>query len=204
MTRKALSVYMSATCALMIVAPGRLVCGIILALEIIILMFAGTMLRALCRKIKINDISNTIILTGIIFLTILIKQILMIVMPVISLQLSFVLFIPAISTFTTVFLLDENEYKLKHELKINMVPATFFACYSIIFSLIRDILGFGTITIPCYKQQLEYVLFDPERVSAFTFFGTIPGALILSALFLAMYLTAEKRFNIIKKAGIIK
>lgn len=204
MTRKALSVYMSATCALMIVAPGRLVCGIILALEIIILMMAGTLVRAMCRKFNIGKIANTVILASIVFTTIVIKQLLMMFMPINALQMNFIIFIPTISTFTTVFLLDENTYTLKEELKLNITPSLFFAFYSIIFSLIRDIIGYGTITLPYYKDQLEITIFNIDRVSILTFFATVPGALILSSLILASYLTAEKRFNIIKKAGILK
>lgn len=204
MTRKALSVYMAATCAMMVVAPGRLACGIILAIEICILLFSGTLFRALCRKFKIQSIQQPVVLSSIVFMTIIIRQLIMLFMPLMAMQLGFVIYLPAISTFTTVFLLDEKNYSLPEELKLNMIPALFFAGYCVIVSFIRDILGFGTITLPSAGNQFEYVVFSPDRVSGLTFFATIPGALIMSSLLLAAYLTAEKRFNIIKKAGLDK
>ena len=107
MTRKAISIYMAATCAIVIVAPGRFVCGIVIAIELICLMLFGLLLKSLLKKMNLEKIEQVLILSFVIFFTVFFKQILVQIMPVIALQLSFVIFLPSISTFTTVFLLED-------------------------------------------------------------------------------------------------
>ena len=52
--------------------------------------------------------------------------------------------------------------------------------------------------------MIEIVVFPEWYSAAGTFFATIPGALVLSALFLSLFLAMEEKFKIIVKAGIDK
>lgn len=200
MTRKAISIYMAATCAIVIVAPGRFVCGILIAAELLILMLFGLLFKSFIKKIKIEKMEQPVMLCFVIFATIFCKRLIALFMPEVALQLGFVLFLPSISTFTTVFLLEETDMSLKESLKKDMPAAVLFAAYILLVSLIRDIIGFGTITLPASGHQLEFVLFSENRISSATFIATIPGSLILNALLLSAYLFVEKKMNIIKKA----
>ncbi len=200
MTRKAISIYMAATCAIVIVAPGRFVCGILIAAELLILMLFGLLFKSFIKKIKIEKMEQPVMLCFVIFATIFCKRLIALFMPEVALQLGFVLFLPSISTFTTVFLLEETDMSLKESLKKDMPAAVLFAAYILLVSLIRDIIGFGTITLPSSGHQLEFVLFSENRISSATFIATIPGSLILNALLLSAYLFVEKKMNIIKKA----
>lgn len=202
MTRRAISIYMAATCAIVIVCPGRFVCGLVIALELCFLMLFGLLFRALLSKLKIENMMQSSMLVFIVFLTLLIKQILSLTMPELALQMSFIIFLPSISTFTTVFLLEDDIPAVKEIIKTDMVSAGLFACYVLLISLFRDICGFGTITLPNYGRQIEIVLFNSNNVSALTFFATIPGAITLTALFLSGFIFVENKFNIIKKAGL--
>ncbi len=201
MTRKAISIYMAATCAIVIVSPGRFVCGMVIALELICLMLFGLLLKALLKKMNIEKVEQTLILSFVIFFTVFYKQLLVQVMPVIALQLSFVIFLPSISTFTTVFLLEQKEMTLKESLLKNMPVALGFASYILVVSLLRDVVGFGTITLPAFGEHFEAVIFSADRISFATFFATIPGSLVLNALLLSLYLCIEKKLQIVKKAG---
>ena len=202
MTRKAISIYMAATCAIVIVCPGRLVCGIVIALELCILMLFGLLFRTLLSKLRMENMMQSTMLVFVVFLTLLYKQILCLLMPELALQMSFIIFLPSISTFTTVFLLEEDVPSMSVIIKNDMVSAGLFACYVIVISLIRDVLGFGTLTLPYYGKQIELVLFKSENISALTFLATIPGAIVLTALFLSGFIYVEKKFNIIRKAGV--
>ena len=197
MTRKAISIYMAATCAIVIVAPGRFVCGIVIAVELICLMLFGLLLKSLLKKMNLEKTEQAIMLCFVIFFTVFYKQILIQIMP----QLSFVIFLPSISTFTTVFLLEENDMTLKESLLKNMPVALGFASYLLVVSLLRDIAGFGTITLPALGEHFETVIFSTEKISFLTFFATIPGSLVLTALLLSLYLCIEKKLQIVKKAG---
>ena len=201
MTRKAISIYMAATCAIVIVAPGRFVCGIVIAIELICLMLLGLLLKSLLKKMNLEKIEQVLILSFVIFFTVFFKQILVQIMPVIALQLSFVIFLPSISTFTTVFLLEDNNMTLKESLSKNMPVALGFASYILFVSLLRDIIGFCTITLPAAGGHFEAVIFSESRISFATFFATIPGSLVLNALLLSLYLCIEKKLQIVKKAG---
>lgn len=201
MTRKAISIYMAATCAIVIVAPGRFVCGIVIAIELICLMLFGLLLKSLLKKMNLEKIEQVLILSFVIFFTVFFKQILAQIMPVIALQLSFVIFLPSISTFTTVFLLEDSNMTLKESLSKNMPVALGFASYILFVSLLRDIIGFGTITLPAAGGHFEAVIFSENRISFATFFATIPGSLVLNALLLSLYLCIEKKLQIVKKAG---
>lgn len=202
MTRRAISIYMAATCAIVIVCPGRLVCGVVIALELCILMLFGLLFRALLSKFNLENMMQSSMLVFIVFLTILYKQLLILLMPELALQLSFVLYLPSISTFTTVFLMEKEIPSIKELLKKDLVSAGMFAFYVMAVSFVRDIFGYGTISLPAYGRQFELVLFNPERISSLSFLATIPGALILTALFLSGFLFMENKFNILKKAGI--
>lgn len=201
MTRKAISIYMAATCAIVIVAPGRFVCGIVLAVELVCLMLFGLLFKSLFRKMNLEKITQAAMLCFVIFFAIFYKLLLVQIMPVIALQLSFVIFLPPISTFTTVFLLEEKDMALKESLMKNMPVAAGFASYLLVVSLLRDVVGFGTITLPSVGEHFEAVLFSADKISFGTFFATIPGSLVLNALLLSLYLCIEKKLQIVKKAG---
>lgn len=202
MTRRAISIYMAATCAIVIVCPGRLVCGIVIAVELCLLMLFGLLFRAFLSKIKMENMIQSTMLVFIVFLTALFKQFLILIMPELALQLSFILYLPAISTFSTVFLLEKNIPEIKELLSRNVISAGMFSLYILIVAFVRDLFGYGTLTLPAYGRQFEIVIFNPDRISTLSFLATIPGALILTALFLSGFLFVENKFNILKKAGI--
>lgn len=201
MTKKAVSVYMAATCSMVIVAPGRLVCGIIFAVEIFLLMLFGILFKALMKKLKLHKLMQFCMLLFVVYFTLLFKNLLILFMPEIALQMGFLLFLPTISTFTTVFLLDKTDSTLK-ETFIKDFPLTFlFAGYILLFSLIRDIFGYGTISLPGAGRHIEIVIFNHPGISVMSFIATIPGALILTSLLLSLYLHLEKKYHILIKAG---
>lgn len=204
MNRKTISIYMTATCAMSIVVPGRFAIGIIIAIEVLLLSIFGILFRNLLCILKIKELKSVAICSLIVAFTILFKQILILISPETALQLSFIIYLPAISSFSSVFLFEEKRRSLKEEISLNVSTSLVFAIYILIFSLIRDIIGYGTITLISLNKIIEIVIFDSNYIAAGTFFATIPGALVLSALFLAAFLTIEKKALIIKKVGINK
>lgn len=195
---------MTATCAVTIVIPGRLAVGIVLAAEMLLLTLAGTLFNSLLKKLRMDSMNTVSMCVFIVSFTVFFKQLLSLFMPETALQLSFVIYLPPLSSLTTVFLIRTKHPPLKTSIPANLAPAVIFAVYIIVFTLIRDIVGYGTITLPAPGKAAEFVFF-PESYTAFgTFFATIPGALVLSALFLTVFLTIEENFKILIKAGIDK
>ena len=89
MTRRAISVYMAATCAMDIVAPGRFVCGIVFAVEICLLMLLGIHFKALIKKNSLRHLSQDLMLCFVVYFTLLYWQLLALLMPELALQLEF-------------------------------------------------------------------------------------------------------------------
>ena len=93
---------------------------------------------------------------------------------------------------------------IQSELKLNMFQVMLFSIFGLLFSLFRDIIGYGTITMISSKGIIEKVLFDKYDVSILSFVASIPGALILAAVILVFYTLLLKKVKIIKKAGLEK
>lgn len=195
---------MTATCAMTIVIPGRFAVGIILAVEMFLLTLTGTLFSALLKKLRLDSMNTVAMCAFLVSFTIFFKQLLGLFMPETAVQLSFVIYLPSLSSLSTVFLIKTKQPPLKTSILGNLGPTVIFAVYIIIFTLIRDIIGYGAITLPAPGKAAEIVFF-PETYTAFgTFFATIPGALVLSALFLSLFLAIEENFKILIKAGIDK
>ena len=202
MTRKAISIHMALTCAIAVALPGRFAFAIIVAFELFFLMTTGTLFRSLLKVLKIKELKSIALCIFIVSMTMLFRELLTLLMPEVALQLSFAIYLPAISTFSSVFLFDEHNYTLKEELKENLIPALIFSVYILIQNLLRDLLGYGTFTLPAKGKIFEVLLIKSDRISFFSFLATIPGAIVISALFMALYLTFENRMRIFKRADI--
>ncbi|MCR5495512.1 MAG: hypothetical protein K6F15_07740 [Treponema sp.] len=201
MSKKAISIYMAATCAIGVICPGRFVCGFIVAFEIVLLMLSGDLFRSLLSLLKIEKLNQVLLLLFVVYVTVMIKELLKFIMPMIALQMGFLFYLPAISTFTTVFLLEENNNSLVENLKSNTPASLLFAGYILLITLIRDIFGYGTLSLPKVGAPFELIIFNPESVSAMTFLATIPGSLVLTALILALFLFIENKIHILQKVG---
>ncbi|MDE5897883.1 MAG: hypothetical protein K2H09_01260 [Treponemataceae bacterium] len=203
MTKNAVSFYMVATCVMVAAAPGRFACGFALAFSVCFLMLTGTLFRALLKKLRLEQMEFLLMASFIVFATMFVRQLLAIMMPEMALQLGFALYLPSVSTFTTLFLFERKERGVKSALKDIMRPTLVFSAYSLGCALIRDVLGYGTITLPAFGRMYEQVVADPERISMCSFLATVPGALTLCALLLAAYLAVERKMKVLETAGLV-
>lgn len=201
MNKRAGYVYMATTCSMVVLAPGRFAIGLILVIQMCLLMFLGTLFRSLIRVLKMEKMSSTLMLSFMVFFTIFFRQLVILMMPDAALQLGFLFYLITVSTFITAFLFDDKTSSLSDELKVNMFQAMLFSVFGLLFSLFRDIVGYGTITIVSSKGIIEKVLFDKYDVSILSFVASIPGALIIASIILVFYTLFLNKVKIIKKAG---
>ena len=180
MHKRFVSIYFSASLACMIPFPGRFAYGLILAAELFVLIFGATLFRAAIEKLEFVHSGNLFFMVFVIFLTMLFRQILAALLPVAALSAGFALYVPAISAFTAGFF-SENESG-ESILKRNVFYTAIFCAFVLVFFLLRDLVGFGTITYITARGIAEKVLFDSERVAFASFFATIPGVLLSLAL----------------------
>ena len=204
MTKKAVSIYMAMTCATSIVVPGRFAVGIVFALEALFINLLTTLFRSLLDILKVKQVFTVLMCVFTVSMTILFKQLLILFMPQTAMQLSFALYLPAISSFSTTFLFGEKRFSLKEDVINNISPALVFSIYMLVTMLLRDVFGYGTLTFPAARKMVEISLFPENYTFAGSFIATIPGALFFSAIVLAVFLECENKYEILKRAGMQK
>lgn len=204
MTKKLFLLYMTAVFAMTSASPGRFACALALALEIFVLMIVEVLFSRLIKALKIERVYRISMLCMNVFFIMLTRQIVMFISPETALQLGFVLYFPAASAFVTVAELRRNTEPLFSALKTSVLPAAFFAAYTVLFGLLRDIAGFGTVSFFTAAGLHEKVIFAADKISFLSFAATIPGAIILNALIAYALSLIENKLKILERTGVIK
>ncbi len=189
--------FIAASFALLACAPGRLAYGLPLIVELNLLVLCGTAFANLLRNTELGNLRKILTLSFIVFLTILYKQLLILISPVIALTLSFVLYIPAVSVFLIGSLFSQPAQGISK----NFLASVNFSAFAFVFFFLRDVLGYGTISLPVYNGITEYYLFDSYKTAFLNFFATTPGALLILVLCMAGLLSVQNHMNIIERAG---
>lgn len=202
MKQKKSFMYIASFLALTIPSTGRFVYGLTLILELFILVISGILLNALVKKLKFEEIRTYFVSFFMIAITILYRQILVLTYTEIALTLGFIIYFPPVSVFLTHTLFTDNEEALSVKMKNSLLSTLIFGLIILIFFLFRDIAGFGTFTFFGKNHRIfEKVLFNPEKIGIFTFFASIPGALVLTSLTIYMFLFLRNKLRIISSSG---
>lgn len=190
--------YIAANLALLIPVPGRFAYALVLLVLFNIQMLAVTLLFHAIHRTGIGNLQNSILSLTIIALGVFYKQILTIFCPIIAFSLGFCIFLPALASVIIEFFFLNYEHGLKNHLISNMKNALFMTIFALLFFLIRDIFGYGTFTLPAWKQLLVFHLpYNPEATSASVFLATVPGSLCLVAILLLIYIFFSNKFRIL-------
>ena len=123
-------------------------------------------------------------------------------MKIIILILGFLIYFPPVTIFLTYTLFTDYEEALPIRLKNNLITTLTFSLFILVFFLFRDIAGYGTFTFFGSNHRIyEKILLNPEKVGIFTFFASIPGALVLTSLTIYLFLFLRKKYKIILSRG---
>lgn len=198
MNKQIYNIFTVISFALLIASPGRFAFGLIICAELFFLAICGLIVSALLEKLNLNQFKSILTIITLIFSTILYKQIIMWLFPLIALQLSFVFYLPAISSYM-IGMIYKNDSKIKFSENIKII--SFFSIFALVFYLIRDILGFGSFTFPTSNGIFELILFNSKTLSWSVFFASMPGALFLVSVSILIFVCIQKRFNIIERIG---
>lgn len=198
MNKQIYNIFTVISFALLIASPGRFAFGLIICAELFFLAICGLIVSALLEKLNLNQFKSILTIITLIFSTILYKQIIMWLFPLIALQLSFVFYLPAISSYM-IGMIYKNDSKIKFSENIKII--SFFSIFALVFYLIRDILGFGSFTFPTLNGIFELIIFNSKTLSWSVFFASMPGALFLVSVSILIFVCIQKRFNIIERIG---
>lgn len=198
MNKQIYNIFTVISFALLIASPGRFAFGLIICAELFFLAICGLIVYALLEKLNLNQFKSILTIITLIFSTILYKQIIMWLFPLIALQLSFVFYLPAISSYM-IGMIYKNDSKIKISENIKII--SFFSIFALVFYLIRDILGFGSFTFPTLNGIFEIILFNSKTLSWSVFFASMPGALFLVTVSILVFVCIQNKFNIIERIG---
>lgn len=187
--------------ALLIAAPGRFAFGIIICVELFFLLLISFIFSFLTKKLHIEELNSIFTVIGLVFSTVLYKQIIMWLFPLIALQMSFVFYLPAVSSYVIGVVYNNIEQSTKVSLVENMKIVGIFSIFALIFYAIRDVFGYGTFTLPSAAGLIEKIIFDTDSFSWATILASIPGALILVSVSILIFIFVQNKFKIIKRAG---
>ena len=69
--------------------------------------------------------------------------------------------------------------------------------FTLVFFLIRDIFGYGTITFPQWKKiAVLHLPYNSESAGASVLLATIPGSLWMVVAILALYIFVSRKIRI--------
>ncbi len=194
--------YIASFLMLTIAPTGRFVFGLTLVLELLLLEAFGILINSLVTKLKYDQIRTYFVMFFMISITILYRQILVLTYTEIVLVLGFLLYVPPVSIFLTHTIFSDYEEPLKLRLKTNILNTLVLCVMILAFYLFRDVAAYGTFTFFGKNHRIfEKVLFNPNKVGIFSFFATIPGALVLTGLMIYFFLFLRNKFRIINSRG---
>lgn len=195
---KRIYLFIAANLAFLIPVPGRLAYAVILLVLFNIQMAAATLLFHAIHRLSIGSMQNAILSLTIVALGIFYKQVLTIVCPVAALTLGFCIFLPTLASVIIEFFFLDYEHGLRKHLAGNMRSISFITVFGLLFFLARDILGYGTVTLPGWRRLVVLHLpYNPESGGASVFLATVPGSMVLVALILMVYILIVERFRIL-------
>ena len=169
--------------SILVPAPGRLAYGIVLLLLLLLLSVLGTAFRFLIKKIKMDDLEPVLTAVMLVSVTVLYKQFLIMISPLTALVLGFVIYLPALSAFVITGMHRRTEEPLSAQIRSEFFHTGSFCLPALGVFLLRDIVGYGTLTLPSYGGLAELTLIAPkDRNYLGTFFASAPGALIILAI----------------------
>ncbi len=194
--------YMLASFALVIPFPGRFAYGILLVLLLNVQMLSLTFFRALVELVHLDDLLSVLVAAMLLCESIIFKQLLALYSPLMALTLSFAIYLPAVSSFIISCLhpADAGLDRLG-EVRENMRLSLSFSTVALVFFLIRDVFGYGTITLPGRKGLVCLTLLSQrESVHVGVFLASIPGAVLL--VFFSFFMMWQLRKKLDSVGGV--
>ena len=173
---KNIAVFLFALCPL-IPAASQFSYGIILSFSLLWLFFTGILMKKLIVKIAPANTAPYIELVGIAGFSTIFFLVLQGFYPVLAVSLGLYIYI---SSFSYVLLSSIASFPPQTQASLSIMP---FIPILLGFSLLREILGFGTVSVPIPSGSLAFIVLPDFNSYGLGFWGTAGGALILLGIF---------------------
>lgn len=194
--------YVAAALTVVVPVPGRLAFGLLMLVLFNVQIMTGVLIGHLTARLRLDDLKNVIVSVDLVAVTILFKQLVIFVCPVAALTLGFSFYLPALASAVIEFSYKNAVPSLAADIKEQAVRNAVFSAVAFGIYVVRDIVGFGTITFPAWRSIcVVHLPRVAQTTAAGAFVATIPGAFVLVAVLLALYLFVTGQFAAIRRAG---
>ena len=114
--------------------------------------------------------------------------------------MNFTVYLAAFSSMIIGFFASEEDDKdFSDTLSHNIMNTLKFCLLTLFFFLIRDYIGYSTFTLPGQFGFIEYKMPSIHQYYKSFFWGSIPCAIVLLALGLALITFINRRFDIVRR-----
>lgn len=199
--RSSIYFHIAAMLSILVPVPGLFAYGVLVLVLFNIQMASVTLFYHLVNRMRIENFRNILVAFEIIFVTVLYKQLLIVICPVAALSLGFSLYLPALSAVAISFFFDRNDSRLGEHLAASMSRSVLVTAYSLVYFLIREIVGYATFSVPGNGGIIVFHLpFFGKPTGAGVFLATVPGALALVAVSLLLVIFVRQKLGIVASA----
>lgn len=181
--------YLAVSLSLLIPVSGRFAFGIVILLFFNLSVILTVLTIHGIRKFQFEYLKFSLVAFEIIAFTLLFRQITVILCPIIAMSCGFAFFIVAAASVMIPMLFTGCSTLLKEDLLLQLKSSLLISLFCLVFFLFRDIIGFGTVTLPVWQDIL--VLKIPylyDHLNMLSFIGTIPSVLLITGILLSLFI----------------
>ena len=195
---KNIFLYILSLLPILISTPPYLGCGIIIILLLNLLMILGTTFRFLTNKFNTEQSDKFMLLLFLVFFVIIYKRLLVLFSPILGMMLGLALYFVPLSSLCLDYLFSNDNYVSSKVFGKNMKQSGLFSLALFVFFLFREIIAFGSISIPV-RNGVKVLKFLPWSGS---FWATIPGGFIILGIVLAVVILIDKNLDKVRNTKI--
>jgi hypothetical protein len=205
MNAKKIFIYIVSLLMLILPVPGRLSCGIVILLLFNLIVCTGTLFSRTVFLLKLEKLYQILMVFFLLFVALLFQQLLILFSGVLALMLGLALFVTVLCAYEISNFADfpveaartkEGTLSL---LTANMKRSLIVTVSVFAFFLVREIIGYGAISLPSPSGMIELVFPFSELFASSILWTTIPGAVILAAIMLSLAIFVYSK--ILKNSG---
>ena len=192
--KKPLLFFLAASLSILVPVPARLAFGVMMLVAFNLQVLFGLLFLRLIRLLGLWRLKNPLMLLEAAFAAVLAKQLFALVCPVAAFTLGFAIFLPAFSSSLMDILFSDGNRLLREDMRSKLSLCGGFTVVALSFFLVRELVGYGTLTVIVRRRLVAFPLFgEAGDTAACSFLASVPGALVLLALLLALYLAVGSR-----------
>lgn len=197
MEKSQLDVLFPLSLATLIAVPGRFAFAVALIVLLYFLVVATLVFKRLVLALFDEETRSLVMALVLICLCVLFRQALILFSPLTALVLGLSVFMPALTSFILGNLWSCEQSSFSEQMKKELKNCTTFSLLAALFFLLRDVLGYGTFSLPCPSGLWELRLFSPSSSALpLSFFASIPGAVVLLFLCFSLFRIISRRAQI--------